>query len=305
HGAPTPRSFVKSRAGPCPGILGVEIQTDAPDPSAPVRLTTSPVMLVSDFDYYLPERLIAQQPADNRDRSRLLVLDRSNGSLTDSTFRDLPSYLRPGDLLVLNNTRVFPARLIGNKVRPDPGGKSAPGGRVEVFLVRKVEPLVWEALVRPGRGLNKGSRIEFAGAELAAQVIEWLEDVRRLLPFHAPATFDRLIDRFGRTPLPPYIKRDEDSRLDAERYQTVYAAERGAIAAPTAGLHFTAGLLESIAAAGVEIVHITLHVGYGTFPPLPAERVEDHKGQPQNYTVSESAPAPLHLTLNEAPPLSA
>src|SRR5262249_27966631 len=209
------------------------------------------------------------------------------------------SYLRAGDVLVVNNTRVFPDRLIGNKVRPGQAGKSELAGRVEVFLVREVEPLVWEALVRPGRGLNEGSRIEFAGGELAAEVIEWREDGRRVIRFRARADLDDLIDRFGRTPLPPYIKRDQDSRLDPERYQTVYAAERGAIAAPTAGLHFTAALLEAIAAAGVEIVQITLHVGYGTFQPVRAERVEDHRVEPEIYTIGDSAAACINRALNE------
>ena len=253
-------------------------------------------MLVSDFDFHLPDRLIAQEPAGRRDSSRLLVVDRPTSSFADSTFSDLSSYLRPGDVLVLNNTRVFPARLIGNKVRRP---NSAAGGRVEVFLIHELEPLVWEALVRPGRGLNKGTRVEFAGAQLTAEIIESREGGRRLFRFEALGDFDKLIDQIGKTPLPPYIKRTEDHRLDQERYQTIYATERGAIAAPTAGLHFTVPLLESIAAAGIEVVQITLHVGYGTFQPVRAERVEEHKVEPEIYTISESAAERLNRALDQ------
>src|SRR5215831_7431279 len=253
-------------------------------------------MLVSDFDFHLPDRLIAQEPAGRRDSSRLLVVDRPTSSFADSTFSDLSSYLRPGDVLVLNNTRVFPARLLGSKIG---SAKSAPGGRVEVFLIHELEPLVWEALVRPGRGLNKGTRVEFAGAQLTAEIIESREGGRRLFRFEALDNFDKLIDQIGKTPLPPYIKRIEDRRLDHERYQTIYATERGAIAAPTAGLHFTVPLLESIAAAGIEVVQITLHVGYGTFQPVRAERVEEHKVEPEIYTISESAAERLNRALDQ------
>jgi S-adenosylmethionine:tRNA ribosyltransferase-isomerase len=256
-------------------------------------------MLVSDFDYFLPERLIAQEPATRRDGSRLLVVDRASRTFADSTFDKAPSYFRAGDVLVLNNTRVFPARLIGHKVRLGAAGISTPAGRVEVFLVREMQPLVWEALVRPGRGLTKGSRVEFAGGELAGEIVEWREGGHRLIRFDAGADLDSLIDRVGRTPLPPYIKRDRDNRSDAERYQTVYASERGAIAAPTAGLHFTTGLLDSIAAVGVEIVEITLHVGYGTFQPVRVERVQDHRVEPEVYTIGESAAARVNAALNE------
>ena|SRR5215510_10971345 len=151
-------------------------------------------MLVSDFDYYLPERLIAQEPADHRDSSRLLVVVRSCGTLADSSFSNVASYLGAGDVLVLNNTRVFPARLIGNKVRADQAGKSAQGGRVEVFLVRQLEAFVWEALVRPGRGLNEGSRVEFAAGELTAEIVGWREGGRRLVQFQGRPDFDALID---------------------------------------------------------------------------------------------------------------
>ncbi|HEX8184579.1 MAG TPA: S-adenosylmethionine:tRNA ribosyltransferase-isomerase, partial [Blastocatellia bacterium] len=229
-------------------------------------------MLVSDFDYHLPEHLIAQEPAGQRDRSRLLVLDRAHATFADSVFERLPEYLIRGDLLVVNNTRVFPARLLGRRLRATPG-EAGPGARVEVFLVRQVEPLVWEALVRPGKAMLAGARVEFAGGTLTAEVIERREQGRRIIRFETSGDFDEIIDRIGRTPLPPYIKRPGEDRLDRVRYQTVYARERGAIAAPTAGLHFTPALLDRLRAHGVEIVEITLHVGYGTFQPVRVERV--------------------------------
>src|SRR6185436_10841460 len=201
-------------------------------------------MRVSDFDYELPELLIAQEPPVARDKSRLLVVHRASGQLVDSVFAELPDHLRPGDLLVLNNTRVFPARLIGRRVRVTPRGETVLGGRVQIFLVNRVEPLVWEALVRPGRSLLPGARVEFARGKLTAEVLKWRENGRRLVRFEATGDFDEIIDRIGRTPLPPYIKRDEEDRLDADRYQTVFARERGAVAAPTAGLHFTPELLD-------------------------------------------------------------
>src|SRR5262249_1058143 len=190
--------------------------------------------------------LIAQEPAARRDQSRLLVVDRSAGSITDSTFSQLPEYLREGDLLVANNTRVFPARLIGRRLRVTPRGETVAGGRVEIFLVKRLEPLVWEALVKPGRALLPGARVDFARAKLKANILEWRENGRRLVRFDIEEDLDDMIDRIGRTPLPPYIKRDEEDRLDAERYQTVFAKERGAVAAPTAGLHFTPDVLERL-----------------------------------------------------------
>jgi S-adenosylmethionine:tRNA ribosyltransferase-isomerase len=256
-------------------------------------------MLVSDFDYDLPERLIAQEPAARRDSSRLLIVDRATGELTDSVFTQLPEHLRAGDLLVLNNTRVFPARLIGRRLRVTPRGATILGGRVEVFLVSRIEPLLWEALVRPGRALLPGARVEFARGKLTAEVLEWRESGRRIVRFEADGDFDEIVDRIGRTPLPPYIKRDEEDRLDAERYQTVFARERGAVAAPTAGLHFTPELLEQCAARGIETAQITLHVGYGTFQPVRVERVEDHHVEPEAYSISEEAARSINRTVEE------
>ncbi|HZM87029.1 MAG TPA: tRNA preQ1(34) S-adenosylmethionine ribosyltransferase-isomerase QueA [Blastocatellia bacterium] len=256
-------------------------------------------MLVSDFDYELPERLIAQEPPVTRDASRLLVIDRASGKFSDSVFTALPDHLRAGDLLVLNNTRVFPARLIGRRVRVTPRGETVLGGRVEVFLVSRVEPLVWEALVRPGRALTPGARIEFARGKLTAEVIKWRERGRRVVRFEATGDFDEIIDRIGRTPLPPYIKRDEEDRLDAERYQTVFARQRGAVAAPTAGLHFTPQLLDLLLNIGVEITEITLHVGYGTFQPVRVDRVEDHRVEPETYSIDETASTSINRALTE------
>ncbi|HSB09362.1 MAG TPA: tRNA preQ1(34) S-adenosylmethionine ribosyltransferase-isomerase QueA [Blastocatellia bacterium] len=256
-------------------------------------------MLVSDFDYDLPERLIAQEPAGARDRSRLLLVNRATGELVDSVFADLPDHLRAGDLLVLNNTRVFPARLIGRRLRVTPRGDTVLGGRVEVFLVSRIEPLVWETLVKPGRSLLPGARVEFARGKLTAEVIEWREGGRRIVRFESAGDFDQIINRIGRTPLPPYIKRDEEDRLDAQRYQTVFARVRGAVAAPTAGLHFTPELLNKLQSNGIGIAEITLHVGYGTFQPVRVERVEDHRVEPEVYSIPEAAAASLTRALSE------
>ena len=256
-------------------------------------------MLVSHFNYDLPERLIAQEPVARRDSSRLLVVHRATGELLDSVFTQLPEHLCAGDLLVLNNTRVFPARLIGRRLRVTPRGATILGGRVEVFLVSRIEPLLWEALVRPGRALLPGARVEFARGKLTAEVLEWRESGRRIVRFEADGGFDGIVDRIGRTPLPPYIKRDEEDRLDAERYQTVFARERGAVAAPTAGLHFTPELLEQCVALGIETAQITLHVGYGTFQPVRVQRVEDHHVEPEVYSISEEAARSINRALEE------
>jgi S-adenosylmethionine:tRNA ribosyltransferase-isomerase len=256
-------------------------------------------MLVSDFDFELPDRLIAQEPAAQRELSRLLVVDRGERQVSDSVFTRLPEVLSAGDVLVLNNTRVFPARLIGNRLRTREDGATIPGGRVEVFLVREIEPLLWEALVHPGRTLVPGSRVEFAEGALTAEVVERREAGRRLVRFEATDDFEGLVDRIGRTPLPPYIKRDGANSSDTERYQTVFARERGSIAAPTAGLHFTDDLLGRIEDRGVEIVEITLHVGYGTFQPVRVERVEDHQVEPETYSISEQAAERINRAIAE------
>ncbi len=238
-------------------------------------------MLISDFDYELPEELIAQQPLVKRDASRMLVVDRTQRKWLDTNFVSLPEYLRPHDVLVLNDTRVFPARLEGKRLPS--------GGRVELLLLREIEPSLWECLTRPARRLATGARVVLGNSNLYGEVVESRDNGLRLVRFEAEEPLDRLIDRLGRTPLPPYIKRAADSVADRERYQTVYANKRGAIAAPTAGLHFTARLLETIQDRGVRVARITLHVGYGTFEPVRVDDVKLHRVAPEWFSISEAA----------------
>ena len=222
-------------------------------------------MQVSAFDYQLPEELIAQEPLPQRDASRMLIVDRARQSWTDSYFAELPGELRAGDVLVINNTQVFPARLSGRR-QPS-------GGRVEILLVRELEPYVWEALVRPGRRLKRGDSVSFDGPHLTAEILDDSGKELRQLRFHATKSLASLLDELGEVPLPPYISRpDGTSALDRERYQTLFAKERGAIAAPTAGLHFTPNILKRIADNGARMAEVTLHVGYGTFEPVRVDR---------------------------------
>jgi S-adenosylmethionine:tRNA ribosyltransferase-isomerase len=246
---------------------------------------------VADFDFNLPAELIAQEPPTARGGSRLLVLDRATGVAADHAFRNLPHLLRRGDVLVVNDTRVFAARLLGRRL---PGG-----GAVECLLVRRIdrEPPgeVWEALVHPGQRLKPGSQMEFHGAGVAirGEVLERHFHGRRTLRLTSDgAELDDAIDRLGHVPLPPYIARP-DQPQDRERYQTVYARRRGSIAAPTAGLHFTADMLDELDRHGVERAAITLHVGYGTFQPIRVDRVEEHRMEPEWYDVSATAAATL------------
>src|SRR5712692_1468500 len=239
-------------------------------------------MRVSDFDYDLPAELIAQHPLGERDASRMLIVDRATQTEHDSTFASLPDCLRANDVLVLNNTRVFPARLTGER--------SPTGGAVELLLLREIEPSVWSALARPGRRLRTGTKITFCEGKLRAEVIEALADGMRVLRFESEKPLNAIIDEIGRTPLPPYIKREgEQSRSDGERYQTVYAKERGAIAAPTAGLHFTPLVLREIEARGARIAEITLHIGYGTFEPVRAEVISKHRVAPEWFSIGDEA----------------
>lgn len=235
-------------------------------------------MLTSDFDYHLPAERIAQEAAP-RGESRLLVLDRE-GPGRHSRIRDLPSLLRPGDLLVLNDTRVIPARLYGQ--RPS-------GGRMEILLIERRGEREWDALVKPGRRAQPGTVIGFDGG-LSAEVIDKREDGRHLLRFSEPV--EPHLDRLGHIPLPPYIHR-ADTPEDRERYQTVYARHPGSVAAPTAGLHFNEELLREIEAAGVEIARVTLHVGIGTFKPVSAERIEEHRMESERYEIGEETAAAL------------
>lgn len=232
-------------------------------------------MKTSDFFYDLPEELIAQTPAERRDASRLMVLDKSNGAIEHRHFYDLPSYLRSGDCLVLNDSRVIPARLFGT--RPT-------GGAVEVVLLKDLGGGRWECLTRPGRKMRPGTEVAFGDGELSAVVDEVLPDGNRILRFAYEGIFLEILERLGQMPLPPYIKAQLD---DSERYQTVYAREPGSAAAPTAGLHFTRELLDRIRAMGVDVRFVTLHVGLGTFRPVKAEDIEDHKMHSEFCTIPE------------------
>ena len=222
-------------------------------------------MKTSDFDFYLPEELIAQTPLERRDASRLLTLDRDTGAVGHHHFYDLPRYLRPGDCLVLNDSRVLPARLIGH--RPT-------GGACEVLLLVDRGENLWECLVRPGRKLKTGAQVIFGDGILTATVEGEIEDGKRLVRFHYRGIFLEILEQLGKMPLPPYIK---EELQDNERYQTVYSKVVGSAAAPTAGLHFTPRLLERIREMGVKVCYVTLHVGLGTFRPVKAEDILDHE----------------------------
>ena len=271
-------------------------------------------MQLYDFDYDLPAELIAQQPLAERDAARMLVLRRTSGRLEDRRFLELPSLLEPDDLLVFNNTRVFPARLLGRRcgTRAQPIGKGNPAAReyltaeVELLLVRRESDDVWEGLVRPGRKIRTGEVLVFGSGELEAEVLgrgQYGSRRVRLRPralkpeagadSTPAALLDALIDRLGHVPLPPYIRRP-DNPLDRDAYQTVYARVRGAVAAPTAGLHFTPAALDALRARGVETVEITLHVGLGTFRPVHTERIEDHHLDAEEFEIGPGAAARLN-----------
>jgi S-adenosylmethionine:tRNA ribosyltransferase-isomerase len=253
-------------------------------------------MRIFEFDYELPEELIAQHPLERRDASRMLVVSRADGGWRDGSFSEFPSELRAGDAVVVNNTRVFPARLVGRR--------EPTGGRVELLLVRRREDLegnVWEVLARPARRLDAGARLIFGDGRLRAEVLSTTDDgAGRIVRFGAEGDFDALLEEFGRMPLPPYIKRAGDDLAarveDRERYQTVYAAARGAIAAPTAGLHFTPRVFEEIRARGVRIAEVTLHVGYGTFAPVRDEDLSRHSVAPESFEIVEEAAGIINET---------
>ena len=221
-------------------------------------------MKKSDFYFDLPEELIAQTPLERRDASRLLLLDRETGEITHKHFYDLPDYLNPGDCLVLNDSRVLPARLMGNRLT---------GGAVEVVLLRDLGDGKWECLTRPGRKTRPGTELTFGGGLLTATVTDALEDGNKVLQFQYDGIFLEILDQLGKMPLPPYIKAELQDR---ERYQTVYSREIGSAAAPTAGLHFTEELLDRIRAKGIKVCFVTLHVGLGTFRPVKEEDILDH-----------------------------
>lgn len=233
-------------------------------------------MLVQDFDYTLPEELIAQTPLKDRDKSRLLVYDRKTKEIQHRIFSDIVEYIRPEDCLVLNNTRVLPARLLGKK--------SGTGGSVEMVLLKDLGDNQWEVLVNPGRRVKEGCIVEFGDGLLKARVIKRTEEGNRLVQFEYQGIWQEVLDKVGIMPLPPYIHATLE---DKERYQTVYSKINGSAAAPTAGLHFTKELLETIAQKGTEIAYLTLHVGLGTFRPVKEETVQDHKMHTEYYAVDE------------------
>ena len=237
-------------------------------------------MHISDFDYELPADLIAQTPLEKRDDSRMLVVNRQEQSWTDSSFKEFTRHLRSNDVVVVNNSRVIPARLKGNRET---------GGHVEIFLVREIETKIWEALVRPGGRLKKGERVSFGDGKLIAEMLDHPGVELRRVRFHCEGSFDDLLAEFGSTPLPPYIKRPSGtSSTDRERYQTIYSKHRGAIAAPTAGLHFTPELLAQVADTA-SLAEITLHVGYGTFEPVRVDNIMDHSVSGEHFEISDAA----------------
>ena len=244
-------------------------------------------MLISDFDYDLPEELIAQQPLAERDASRMLLVDRQTRSWRDLSFREFQSELKPNDVVVVNNSRVIPARLLGRRKES--------GGRVEIFLVRELEPLMWEALVRPGARLRLSSRVVFGNGELEAELLDEPGSELRRVRFESNGSFDSVLSQVGSTPLPPYIKRPEGAlRADDERYQTVYSKPRGAIAAPTAGLHFSPALLAKLHEQN-QLVEITLHVGYGTFEPVRVDEVSEHEVSSERFEIQDEAAHRINL----------
>ena len=271
------------------------------EPSPPKDQTAE---RIEDFDYDLPEELIAQQPPAERGSSRMLVMDRATGAFRDDTFANLGTHLRPGDLLVLNDSRVIPARLYAHRtlVRD----REKPTGRIEVMLLEPVLDPVgqnrWRALVRPGRKIAIGERLVFPAPNgdiaLEAEVLERGQFGERLLEFAPVDDFFGALDQIGHTPLPPYIHRD-DADADRDRYQTVFARDRGSVAAPTAGLHFTPAVLEQLSSNGIEITRVTLHVGLGTFAPLRVERVAEVHLHSERYTIGAAAAESVNRTIAE------
>lgn len=266
-------------------------------------------MLVSDFDYDLPEERIAQEPLADRAGARLLHLNRSTGEWVDRQFKEFPSLLRTGDLLIFNNTRVFPARLYGRRgglksqavSNRNPASRDFLRGRIEVLLTRQLaqQPNEWECLVRPGRKIGVGEILFFGETdELRAEVISRGEFGERRIRFFPVDGFFELLEQIGHIPLPPYIDRPDAAR-DRERYQTVYAEPRGSVAAPTAGLHFTPEILAEIKARGIEMAEITLHVGLGTFQSVRVERVEEHSLHSETYVISPEAAEKINRALRE------
>ena len=239
-------------------------------------------MNTADFDFHLPEELIAQTPLEKRDSSRLLIVDRKTGQFSDQHFDNIIDQLEPGDALVMNNTRVLPARLYGTKPET--------GGHVELLLLKNTQGDFWEVLAKPAKRLRVGAHVSFGDGRLTATVTEELEHGGRIVRFDYQGIFLEVLESLGEMPLPPYI---HEKLADRERYQTVYAKENGSAAAPTAGLHFTKELLAQIEAKGVKLVYLTLHVGLGTFRPVSVDNLDDHEMHSEFYTLSEEAAATL------------
>lgn len=240
---------------------------------------------IEDFDYPLPESLIAQTPLKERDESRLLVMDRETGEVSHHTFKDIISYLKPGDTLVLNDTRVMPARLFGLK--------EGTGAKVEMLMLTQLEGNDWEVLLKPAKRIKVGDRLSFGDDKIVAECIEVLEQGGRIMRLHYDGILQERLDELGEMPLPPYIKERLD---DPERYQTVYAKENGSAAAPTAGLHFTEALLDEIKDKGVNMAFITLHVGLGTFRPVSVENIDDHEMHSEYYQMTQETADLLNET---------
>ncbi len=238
-----------------------------------------------DFYYELPEELIAQDPLEDRSSSRLLVLDKESGAVSHHVFREITEYLKEGDCLVINDTKVLPARLIG--------AKEGTGAKIEVLLLKRKENNIWETLVKPGRKARPGTRISFGDGILTGEVIDVVEEGNRLVQFHYDGIFEEILDKLGQMPLPPYITHQLE---DKNRYQTVYAKHTGSAAAPTAGLHFTPELLKEIEAKGVEIARVTLHVGLGTFRPVKVDEITDHHMHSEFYQITKEAAEKINRT---------
>lgn len=233
-------------------------------------------MKTSDFDFYLPEELIAQHPLERRDYSRLMVLDKKTGEIEHKHFYDVINYLNTGDTLVLNNTRVMPARLIGEKAES--------GGKIEFLLLKRIEGDKWECLAKPGKRAKIGAEFVFGEGKLRCKVVDIIEEGNRIIEFSYDGIFEQVLDELGEMPLPPYITERLD---DKERYQTVYSKEKGSAAAPTAGLHFTKELLEEVKEKGINIAYVTLHVGLGTFRPVKVDDVNEHVMHSEFYHLEE------------------
>lgn len=246
-------------------------------------------MRIDEFDYELPQELIAQRPSEQRDICRLMVMDRSSGTVEHKHFYDVLDYLNPGDCLVMNNSKVLPARLFGEK--------EGTGAKIEFLLIKRLQGDQWETMVKPGKRLKPGDWVKFS-PNFRAEILEYGEDGTRIVEFHYEGIFMEKLEELGKMPLPPYIER-ESTLEDKDMYQTVYCKEEGSVAAPTAGLHFTEELLAKAEAKGIKLVYVTLHVGIGTFRPVKCDNVEDHHMHFEEYSVSEEAATIINQTILE------